>query len=86
MHLPVLLQLRDWLPGFALAAACTWAPALLLRNLTPLPQLGAGLSVSLALYLGILRLAAPAVLRDEWNLLRSIRSRSGSESAPSAQP
>ena len=86
MHLPARLQLRDWLPGFALATACTWVPALVLHSLPPLLQLGTGFIVSLALYLSILRLAAPGVLRDEWNLIRSIRSRTGLESAPSAQP
>ena len=85
MHLPIHLQLRDWLPGFTLAAACTWAPAQLLPPLSPLPQLGAGLGISLVLYLGILRLAAPAVLRDAWNLIRSLRSRNGFESTPSEQ-
>lgn len=70
MHLPILLQLRDWLPGFALAAACTWLPALLLHSIAPLPQLGTGLTLSLTLYLGILYFTAPGALREIGFLLR----------------
>ena len=74
MHLPARQQLLDWLPGFALAAACAWLPALLLSGLTPLPRLAAGLALSLSLYLGILRFVAPGALRDIWHLLRHRRS------------
>ena len=71
--LPIRQQLQDWLPGFTLAAACTWLPALLLQALNPLPQLVAGFFASLGIYLGILRLAAPASLRDIRNLILSFR-------------
>ena len=73
MHLPIRQQLQDWLPGFTLAAACTWLPALLLQPLSPLPELGAGLFLTLCIYLGILRLTAPTVLRDIRHLVRSSR-------------
>lgn len=86
MHLPIRQQLHDWLPGFALAAACTWLPAQLLHVLAPLPQLGTGLIVTLLLYLSILHTAAPTILRDEWHLIRGFRNRNGFESRPSAQP
>ena len=76
MHLPILLQLQDWLPSFALAAACTWLPAQLLQGLPPLPQLAAGLCGSLLLYLGILRIAAPASLRNAATLMRNLTSAS----------
>lgn len=75
MHLPARLQLRDWLPTFALAAACTWLPALLLGKLAPLPQLTAGLVLSLVLYLGILKRTAPTALHDIWHLLQSLQNR-----------
>lgn len=75
MHLPVHLQLRDWLPGFALAAACTWAPALLLHALPPLAQLGAGLVLSLGLFLIILRIIAPSALRDTRQLVRQMQGK-----------
>lgn len=70
MRIPARQQLLDWAPGFALAAACTWLPAQLLSNLAPLPQLAAGLGLSLSLYLGTLRLTAPTALRDAWHLVR----------------
>ena len=70
MHLSIRQQLQDWLPGFTLAAACTWLPALILHNLAPLPLLTTGLTFSLTLYLGILRLTCPTILRDIVNLLR----------------
>ena len=74
MHLPILLQLQDWLPGFALAAACSWIPALLLREISTLPQLAVGTVFSLFLYLVILRLILPAALRDGWKLLCNLRN------------
>ena len=74
MHLPVLLQLLDWLPGFALAAACTWLPALLLHNLPCLAQLPAGIALTLLLYLGILRAFVPTALRDTARLIRNLTS------------
>jgi O-antigen/teichoic acid export membrane protein len=74
MHLPIRQQLQDWLPTFALATACTWLPAQLLSKLSPLPQLTAGLGLSLSLYLAILRLATPTALRDGWHLLQSLRN------------
>lgn len=69
MHLPARRQLLDWLPGFTLAAACTWLPALLLSELPPLPQIAAGLALSLTLYLGILKFASPTSLGDVWKLV-----------------
>lgn len=75
LHLPVLPQLRDWAPGFALAAACCWLPARLLAQLPPLAQLTGGAVISLLLYAGILRLTAPGSLRDLLHLLRSLRSK-----------
>ena len=75
MHLPARLQLRDWLPGFALAAACTWAPALLLHALPPLAQLGAGLVLSLGLFLIILRIIAPSALRDTRQLIKQVQGK-----------
>ena len=75
MGLPLLLQLRDWLPTFALASVCTWGPALLLCKLAPLPQLTAGLVLSLVLHLGILKLTAPTALHDIWHLLQSLQNR-----------
>ena len=74
MHLPIRLQLRDWLPGFALAAACTWLPALLLHNLPCLAQLPAGIALTLLLYLGILRAFVPTALRDTARLIRNLTS------------
>ena len=71
MHLPARLQLRDWLPGFTLAAACSCPPALLLHSLVPLLQLGAGFVLSLTLYLVIVRFTAPTSLRGLWQLLRN---------------
>ena len=73
MHQPIRQQLHDWLPGFALAAACTWLPAQLLYFLTPLPLLGAGLLLSLGIYLGIWKTTSPTVLRDGWHLLKQLR-------------
>lgn len=73
LGIPLLLQLRDWLPGFALAAICTWLPAQLLGKLAPLLQLTAGLGLSLSLYLAILRLTTPTALRDGWHLLQSLK-------------
>ena len=75
MHLPILLQLRDWLPGFALAAACTWGPALLLRTLAPLPLLTTGLVLSLGLFLIILRIVAPSALRDTKQLIKQVKGK-----------
>ena len=75
MHLSIRLQLRDWLPGFALAAACTWLPALLLHSLVPLPLLGAGLVLSLGLFLIILRIIAPSALRDTRQLVRLMQGK-----------
>ncbi len=75
MHLPIHLQLRDWLPGFALAAACTWGPALLLRTLAPLPLLTTGLVLSLGLFLIILRIVAPSALRDSKQLIKQVKGK-----------
>ena len=78
MHLPILLQLRDWLPGFTLATACTWAPALLLRQseLLPLPLLIGGLLFSLSLYLGILHIFSHRILHELHLLLLLLQSMS----------
>lgn len=73
MHLPIRQQLLDWFPGFTLAAACSWIPALLLREISTLPQLAVGLTLSLTLHLAILRLAIPTALRDVWHLLLSLK-------------
>ncbi len=77
MHLPARRQLQDWLPGFTLAAACTWIPAQLLHPLAPLPQLAAGLVCSLMLFLGALRLFSPSALRDIWQLILQGRHHQG---------
>lgn len=77
MHIPARQQLLDWLPGFTLAAACCWGSAMLLGQLSPLPRLAAGLVLSLSLYLGILRLSAPTVLRDAWLLMRTHETNAG---------
>ncbi len=74
MHIPVRQQLLDWLPGFALAAACTWLPALLLHKLPCLAQLSAGIVLTLSLYLGILRAFVPTALRDTARLIRNLTS------------
>ena len=74
MHIPVRQQLLDWLPGFALAAACTWLPALLLHKLPCLAQLSAGIVLTLSLYLGILWAVVPTVLRDTARLIRNLTS------------
>ncbi len=70
MGIPLLLQLRDWIPGFLLAGACTWGPAFLLPATPVWLSLSSGLILSLGLYLGLLRLAAPSSLRDLCLLLR----------------
>ena len=77
MGLAIRQQLRDWLPTFTLAAACAWAPVLVLKQsgLPPLPLTAAGLGLSLALNLGILRLLAPTALRDGWYLLKFMKTR-----------
>ena len=75
MCLPIRQQLQDWLPGFTLATACTWLPSLPLQTFNPLPQLAAGLFVTSGIYLSILRLAAPATLRDIRKLILSFRQK-----------
>lgn len=72
MRIPTRLQLQDWAPTCALAAACAWLPAQLCPAATPLCSLAIGLIVSLGLYLVILRLAAPAALRDALLLARQL--------------
>ena len=72
LGIPLLLQLRDWLPGFVLAAACTWIPALLLGQLPSLPQLTISLLLCLSLYLCILKLAVPSTLRSAWQQIMKI--------------
>ncbi len=79
MYIPVRQQLQDWLPGFTLAAGCTWFPAQLLHNLTPLLQLVIGLLCSLLLFLGLLQLFAPKALRDLWNLIRMRSAHQGNQ-------
>ena len=74
MHIPVRQQLLDWLPGFVLAAACTWLPALLLHKLPCLAQLSAGIVLTLSLYLGILQAFVPTALRDTARLIRNLTS------------
>ena len=69
MHLPILLQLRDWLPGFALAAICCWVMALLLEQLPQMYALPSGLVFSLGLYIGILQVASPSILRNTGKLI-----------------
>ena len=59
MHLPIRQQLLDWLPGFALAAACTWIPALLVQPLSPIIQLVIALASSLTLYSLTIRFIYP---------------------------
>jgi hypothetical protein len=72
MGIAAWLQLRDWLPTFALAALCAWLPKLMLATLSPVIQLCAGFALSLALFLGILRLCAPSTLRDALYLGRQL--------------
>ena len=79
MGIPALPQLRDWVPTFALAGACAWAPTLLLGGCSPIVQLAAGLIISLLLFLGILRLFAPSILRDASHLLHQLAHGSAPE-------
>lgn len=72
MGIAAWLQLRDWLPTFALAALCAWLPKLMLATLSPVIQLCAGFALSLALFLGILRLCAPSALRYSLHLARQL--------------
>ena len=71
MHLPIRQQLLDWLPIFALAAVCTILPAWVIPQSPPYLQLAAGLFLSLAIYLSILRFAAPSSLRGVVQLVRT---------------
>ncbi len=79
MRIPPLPQLQDWLPTFALAGVCAWAPTLLLGSCSPIVQLAAGLIISLLLFLGILRLIAPTTLRDASHLLHQLAHGSSAE-------
>ena len=72
MGLAVFLQLLDWIPSFALAALCSWVPALLLASQSTAVQLAAGSGISLLLYIGLLRLSAPGLLRDTSKLCRQL--------------
>ncbi len=70
MAIPLLPQLLDWVPTFALAAGCTWGPALLLTAKSEWLMLACGLPLSAAFYLGVLSFTAPGALRDTLQLLR----------------
>ncbi len=80
MGLPILPQLQDWVPVFALAGGCTTLPLLLQNHLSPLPLTLIGGISSLALYVGILHLLAPAALRDAWHTTQHIAQ--GNKSLP----
>lgn len=70
MGIPLLPQLLDWVPTFALAAGCTWGPAFLLAARSEWLMLACGLPLSALLYLGVLRFTAPGALRDTLQLIR----------------
>ena len=70
MGLSILPQLLDWLPAFALAAACTTLPAWRMPPCHPILELAAGLCLSLSIYLSIIHFAAPASLRGVAQLIR----------------
>ena len=71
MGLPARQQLLDWVPTFALAATCTILPAWVIPQSPPHLQLAAGLFLSLAIYLSILRFAAPSSLHGVVQLVRT---------------
>ena len=64
MGLLILPQLRDWMPTFALAAACTWLPAFCLSHLSIPVQLTLGGGGALLLYLIVMILADHTTLRQ----------------------
>ena len=64
MGLPLLPQLLDWIPTFALAAASTWIPAWMLQASSSALQMMAGLPISLICILCMARLLPPAAIKD----------------------
>ncbi len=60
MGIPLLPQLLDWIPIFALAAVCTWIPALLVQQLPPFAQLVVAPACPLTLYSLSVRFIYPA--------------------------
>lgn len=69
MGLSILPQLLDWLPAFALAAACTGIPALLVQQLPPFAQLVVTPASSLTLYFLCVRFIYPASAQAVLRLL-----------------
>ena len=69
MRLPIRPQLLDWLPGFTLAATCTWLPAQVQYAESPILQLIAGLVISLGGYLCILSRTSPHILGEMLRLI-----------------
>ncbi len=64
MGIPLLPQLLDWIPIFALAAGCTWIPAWALQTSATSLQIVAGLPTSLICILSMTRLLNPSLLKD----------------------
>ena len=66
VHIPIRLQLLDWMPIFALAAMCAWASAFTLAPIPPVAQVMIGSIISILMYMGIL-------WRTNCSLLRMLR-------------